>query len=301
MCCPLPSAGTRRKHQRRHQRPESQPRREALEGLSLLPIRAQPLPEDSCSISQQTGKSAPGPSEEGPWRHPQLLTPPGLEPKPGPPHVLLPFQSPQTLQRTPPALPQPSLQKLMPAAQGADEPTHLLTRPHPQPGQTPVLEAGTSYRTLGTNSHVILGAGRVGQLTETGKAPMRAGSWILWLLVSGSISSGLVPGVEAGGRPSGCVRVRVLQSSGGPRAGEDLSHPEPHLPTTGPVSQLPQTAKGAAQTLPATGPHSREAVPGRPTSLGHELLSPLAGALQAGRASVSPKWGYSQHPGPGVS
>lgn len=88
--------------------------------------------------------------------------------------------------------------------------------------------------------------------------------------------------------------------------GGALSHPEPRLPTIGPVPQLPaRLPRDPVQTLPTTStPGGGEgAVPRKPTSLGHELLSPLLSLdpTQAGGASVSPKWGHLQHSWPGVS
>uniref|UniRef100_A0A667IBA9 Cytosolic arginine sensor for mTORC1 subunit 2 n=1 Tax=Lynx canadensis TaxID=61383 RepID=A0A667IBA9_LYNCA len=72
--CPpfLPPAGTRRKHQRRHRRPESQPSREALGGpLPLLPVCPPrpgpgPSPEDSShSISHGLENRPRGPPRQG--------------------------------------------------------------------------------------------------------------------------------------------------------------------------------------------------------------------------------------------
>lgn len=134
---------------------------------------------------------------------------------------------------------------------------------------------------------------------------MRVGSWILWFLVSGSISSGLVPRVEASGRPSGHVLVRLRPSSSG---APSWGRPQPS--GTLPASRRPcaptpsKTAKGAlSRPSPPQALTPGRVVPRRPTSLGHELLSPLLSLdpAQAGGASVSPKWGYSQHSGPGVS
>lgn len=65
---------------------------------------------------------------------------------------------------------------------------------------------------------------------------MRTGGWMLWSLVSGSISSGLVP---AEWRPVGSPWVAGWGSSDkpgwGPRAGEDPCHPKFRLPSGGPL------------------------------------------------------------------
>nr|KAF6489982.1 hypothetical protein HJG59_010362 [Molossus molossus] len=194
----------------------------------------------------------------------------------------------------------------MPEAQGADELTHLLTRPHPQPGADANVVSWHLLQDTGVPIRMLSwGAGRGGlEFMEAGKASARAGSWILWLLVSGSISSGLVPGVEAGGRPSGFVLVRVPQSSGG---APSWGRPEPPRTSSANhracVSQLPQACQGGL--LGPSPPQAR--TPGRwfprdpPASVMSSCRLCFPGPPQAGRATIFPKWGYSQHPGPGVS
>lgn len=142
--------------------------------------------------------------------------------------------------REPPVLPPPPLQKMMSEAQGADELTRLLTRPRPQPG----ADTDVSWHLLQDTGVPIRmlpwGAGRAGLSSWSLGSPGEGAGWILWLLVSGSISSGLVPGVEASGRPSRHMLVRLRQSWGaGGRAGENPRHPEPHRPITGLVPRLP--------------------------------------------------------------
>uniref|UniRef100_G1M9A0 Cytosolic arginine sensor for mTORC1 subunit 2 n=1 Tax=Ailuropoda melanoleuca TaxID=9646 RepID=G1M9A0_AILME len=88
--CPL--AGTRGEHQRRHQRPESQPSREALGGpLLLLPVcppglGPAPTLKILLAVFLTDWKIGPrGPQEGTSGRYPQLLPLPGLGPKPRPP------------------------------------------------------------------------------------------------------------------------------------------------------------------------------------------------------------------------
>lgn len=115
---------------------------------------------------------------------------------------------------------------------------------------------------------------------EPGEAPVRGQKLDTGLLVSGSISSGLVPGVEASGRPSQHMLVRLWQSWGWGwgrcRAGEDPRHPEPHLPITGLVPRLPARLPRAPCPDP---PHHKHSLPGggawQTHSLGgRELLDP---------------------------
>lgn len=107
---------------------------------------------------------------------------------------------------------------------------------------------------------------------------------MLWLLVSGSISSGLVPGVEASEQP-----MRMQGSRVGPQTGRP--------PPPGPGPQLPARLPGGPCPDP---PHHKLLGVHFP---GRELLSLLLALdpTQAGRASVSPQWGHPQRPGPRVS
>jgi len=109
LASPCPLAGARGEHQCRHQRPESQPSREALGGpLLLLPVCPPrpgpgPYPEDSSrSISHRLENRPQSPPRRGLWETPPIAFParPGAQAK-TPPRALLPSWSPQTLQRTP--------------------------------------------------------------------------------------------------------------------------------------------------------------------------------------------------------
>lgn len=82
---------------------------------------------------------------------------------------------------------------------------------------------------------------------------------MLWLLVSGSISSGLVPGVEAGGRPSRHMLVRLRRSSGG---APSWGRPAP--PRTSPAHQgacVPTPSKTAKGPCPHP-PRHKHSLPG---------------------------------------
>lgn len=92
--CPL--AGTRGEHQRRHQRPESQPSREALGGPLLLlpvcPLGLGPAPtlKILLAVFLTDWKIGPrGPQEGASGRYPRLLPLTGLGPKPRPSRALL--------------------------------------------------------------------------------------------------------------------------------------------------------------------------------------------------------------------
>lgn len=85
----------------------------------------------------------------------------------------------------------------------------------------------------------------------------------------------------------------------------------PKPPRTSPANHrayAPTPSKTAKGPCPDPPHHKHSwgwggAVPRKPTSLGHELLSPLLSLdpTQAGGASVSPKWGHLQHSRPGAS
>lgn len=196
--CLLPFAGSRRKHQRRHQCPESQPSREALEGLlPLLPVRppawARPRPKDFVAVFLTRLENRPRAPKEGvSRRRSRWLTPPAPRPKPRPPRALLPSRSPQTLRRSSPGLlpppsppPPPPPQETLSAVQGACELTHLVICQRdlaPSPGH------------WGTDSCVVWGVGAAwGRGHGAREGPREDGGSGYWSLVSGSIGSGLVP------------------------------------------------------------------------------------------------------------
>lgn len=131
---------------------------------------------------------------------------------------------------------------------------------------------------------------------------------MLWSLVSGSISSGLVP---AEWRPVGGPWVMCWGSWDKP-AGTRVS---PELGRTRTAQSLACRAQGLCpdsqqdcqggpeQTLPTVSACSGGRFPGDPPAWGVGAR-PLLLSLDptwAGRASVSPKWGHPQHSGPGVS
>lgn len=130
-------------------------------------------------------------------------------------------------------------------------------------------------------------------------APVVTGLWFHWLW-AGSCR------VEASGQPSGHVLVRLQGSSGGALSWRGT--PVPQNLACQPQGLCPNSQqdcqRGLSRPFPpqALSPGGR-GVPRRPTSLGHELLSPLLSLDPpgAGRASGSPKWGQPQCSGPGVS
>lgn len=139
---------------------------------------------------------------------------------------------------------------------------------------------------------------------EPREAPVRTGGWMLWSLVSGSISSGLVP---AEWRPVGGPWVACWGSSDKPGWAPSWGGPAPpriacHAQGLCPDSQR-DCQGGPVQILPTISTHSWGRFPGDPPAWGMSAC-PLLLSLDptwAGRALVSPKWGHPQHSGPGVS
>ena len=110
--------------------------------------------------------------------------------------------------------------------------------------------------------------------------------WILYLLGSGPINSGLVP---ADWRPvGGGMLVRLQGSPGwwGAELGGDPSHLEPCLPTTGPVPQLPARLPRGPCPDPPHHKHlcSGHRFPRKPSGLQHGLPCPLLSPAPPGPA-----------------